>query len=77
MCLAVPMKIIKIDGTAAVVEAMGVEKTVDITLIEDPQINDKVIVHAGFAIEKLDPDTAKDIESTWNEYIELLEEEPN
>ena len=77
MCLAVPMKIIKINGTSAVVEAMGVEKTVDVSLIENPEINDKLIIHAGFAIEKLDPETAEEIEKTWEEYRELLEKEVN
>ena len=77
MCLAVPMKIIKINGTSAVVEAMGVEKTVDVSFIENPEINDKLIIHAGFAIEKLDPETAEEIEKTWEEYRELLEKEVN
>ncbi len=72
MCLAVPMKIIKIEGTSALVEAMGVEKTVDISLIENPALNDKVIVHAGFAIEKLDPLAAEEIEKTWDEYNDFL-----
>jgi hydrogenase assembly chaperone HypC/HupF len=75
MCLAVPMKIVKIEGTSAVVEAMGVERTVDLSLIENPEINDKVIIHAGFAIEKLDPETAEEIESTWNEYIEFMDKD--
>jgi hydrogenase assembly chaperone HypC/HupF len=77
MCLAIPMKIIKINGNSAIVEAMGVENTVDISLIEDPAINDKVIIHAGFAIEKLDFDTANDIEKTWEEYFESLEKKIN
>ena len=77
MCLAVPMKIIKIKDTSAVVEAMGVEKTVDVSLIENPKINDKLIIHAGFAIEKLDPETAEEIEKTWEEYSEFLEKEPS
>ena len=73
MCLAVPMTIKKINGSMAVVEAMGVEKDVDLSLIDDPKINDKVIIHAGFAIEKLDPEKAAEIEETWKEYIEVLE----
>ncbi len=73
MCLAVPMKIIKILGTSAVVEAMGVEQTVDISLIEDPAVNDKVIIHAGFAIEKLDPAAAEEIESVFSEYYASLD----
>ena len=73
MCLAYPMKIIKINGTSALVEAMGVEKDVDISLIENPEINDRLIIHAGFAIEKLSPEDADNVEKTWNELIEFLE----
>jgi hydrogenase assembly chaperone HypC/HupF len=77
MCLAVPMKIIKIDGKTALVQSMGVEQSVDISLIENPEINDKVIIHAGFAIEKLDPEEADDIERTWKEFTEFLAEKIN
>lgn len=74
MCLAVPMKIVKIDGSKAVVEAYGVERIVDITLINEPAVDDKVIIHAGFAIEKLDPEMAGDIEETWDQYVAFLKE---
>jgi hydrogenase expression/formation protein HypC len=77
MCLAIPMKIKKINGNTALVEAMGVENTVDISLIENPSIDDKVIIHAGFAIEKLDSETASDIEKTWEEYFSSLEQKIN
>ncbi len=75
MCLAVPMKIIKIDGHRAVAESHGVETVVDISLYPDVQIDDKVIVHAGFIIEKLDEEAAKEIEETWELYLRSLEEE--
>ena len=77
MCLAAPMKIIKINGRSALVQAMGVECSVDISLIEKPEINDRVIVHAGFAIERLNPEEAEEIEKTWKEYLEFLEEKTN
>jgi hydrogenase expression/formation protein HypC len=75
MCLAMPMIIKEINGSMALVEARGVEKNVDLSLIENPQINDKVIIHAGFAIEKLDPESAVEIDKTWNEYIEFMNKE--
>lgn len=68
MCLAVPMRVIKIEGNKAVVESRGVETMVDTTLYPDLALEDKVIVHAGFVIEKLDPGAAKDIEDAWREY---------
>lgn len=75
MCLAVPMKIIEIRGSRAVAEAYGVMKEVDITMVPDLRIEDKVIVHAGFVIEKLDPESAREIEETWDEYIKILDED--
>jgi len=73
MCLAVPMRVIKIEGNKAVVESHGVETLVDITLYPDLTLEDKVIVHAGFVIEKLDPEAARDIEDAWSEYEKALE----
>jgi len=75
MCLAIPMTVKRIEGTKAVVESMGVEKIVDIALSPDIKINDKVIVHAGFVIEVLDPEAAREIEATWEEYTTLMEKE--
>ena len=56
MCLGIPMKVVAVDpaGTGTV-ELDGVRHDVDLTLIESPRTGDHVIVHAGFAIERLDP----------------------
>ena len=59
MCLAIPGKIIKINGDKAVINYNGLEKSANISLV-DVQINDYVIVHAGFAIEKLPKEEAKE-----------------
>ena len=75
MCLAVPMKIIEIDGLYAVAEANGVRTDVNISLVPDLQRDEKVLVHAGFVIERLDENDARDIEETWNEYYAVLEKE--
>ncbi|HOT45026.1 MAG TPA: HypC/HybG/HupF family hydrogenase formation chaperone [Spirochaetota bacterium] len=75
MCLAVPMTITKIEGTRAVAEARGVETTVDISLMPDVKINDKVIVHAGFIIERLDEKEAREIDKVWDQYLEQLDKE--
>lgn len=73
MCLAVPMTIIRIEGDTAVAEAMGVETKVNIMLSPDIKIGDKVLIHAGFIIEKLDAQSAKEIEETWEEYLNSQE----
>lgn len=59
MCLAAPMEIVEIyeDGSAKV-SLDQVEYKVDMSLIDNPQKGEYVIVHAGFAIEKLDKDEA-------------------
>lgn len=59
MCLAVPMKVIVLkDDGGAVVEMDGATYDVDVSLVEAPRVGDYVIVHAGFAIEKLDREEA-------------------
>lgn len=55
MCLAVPMEITKIEGDVADVEVAGVKRQVRLDLIaEKPVVGDYVIVHAGFALNRLD-----------------------
>lgn len=59
MCLAVPMELKSIQGELGVVELGGARTEVRLTLLEDPQVGDFVIVHAGFAIQKLDREQAE------------------
>ena len=58
MCLAIPGKIIKINGETATIDYDGIAKEAKINLI-NPKIGDSVLVHAGFAIEILKPNTSK------------------
>ncbi len=74
MCLAVPMKVIKIDGDMAIAESKGVETKVNTSLVPDLKLNDMVIIHAGFIIEKLDPEEADIREKIWEEYEESIKE---
>lgn len=76
MCLAIPMTIVKIEGATAVAIANGVETEVNCAMTPDIKLNDKVLVHAGFVIEKLDPEQAKEIEETWEEYLKSIDETP-
>lgn len=62
MCLAIPGKIIKINGQIAVVDFSGAEKEINISLV-DAKRGDFIIVHAGFAIEKLKNENAKEIKT--------------
>lgn len=54
MCLAVPARIVSIDEIHAWAETMGVRQKVNIQLIDSPVPGDCILVHAGFAIEKID-----------------------
>ena len=60
MCLAVPMKIKKIEGDFAKAEAGKLTRTVNIQMLPLIKEGDYVIVHAGFALEKVDPEKAKE-----------------
>jgi len=72
MCLAIPLKLIEINGKKAVGEAMGMKRDVRVDFIKEPKIGDYVIVHAGFAIERLPEEQALlDIEA-WEEVSDAL-----
>ncbi|MFZ7113692.1 MAG: HypC/HybG/HupF family hydrogenase formation chaperone [Desulfatiglandales bacterium] len=58
MCLAIPSKILKIEGHDAVVDVEGIQRKASVLLLENVQIGDYVIVHAGFAIHRIDEDEA-------------------
>ena len=53
MCLAVPGKIVEINGNTAVIDYGGVKREARIDFIPDAKVGDYVIVHTGFAIEKV------------------------
>ena len=67
MCLAIPLKLIEINGKEAVAEAMGMTRKVRVDFIDKPQCGDYVIVHAGFAIERLPEKQALDDLEAWEE----------
>lgn len=67
MCLAVPMRITEIDGKEATVSSAGLSRKIRVDFIQDPKIGDYVIVHAGFAIERLPEQQARDDIMAWEE----------
>jgi len=68
MCLAIPAIVIELDEpNLAVIEIGGVRKQVSLMLVDDVAVGDYVLVHAGFAIEKVDEDEA-------NKTMDLLQE---
>ena len=67
MCLAVPLKIVEINGREAVAESMGMKRKIRVDFIDNPRVGDYVIVHAGFAIERLPEEQALADLETWEE----------
>lgn len=74
MCLAIPMKVKSIDGNIAKVEVGGTEYQANLDLMDNVKIGDYVIVHAGFAIEKLDEEAALESLEIWKEIAKYSEE---
>ncbi len=72
MCLAIPLKLVEIDGKTAVGEAMGMRREIRVDFIDRPQIGDYVIVHAGFAIERLPEQQALDDLEAWEDVRNAL-----
>ncbi len=60
MCIAIPGKVIKIDGYEALVDFGKVQKRVSTHLIEDIKIDDYILVHAGYGVVKIDEQEALD-----------------
>ncbi|OPX41503.1 MAG: HypC/HybG/HupF family hydrogenase formation chaperone [Thermoplasmata archaeon] len=54
MCLAIPAKIIEIKNDMAVVDMEGTKREASLLLLENPALGDYVMIHAGFAIHKID-----------------------
>ena len=54
MCLAIPSKIVKIENNMGMIDIEGVTRETSLLLVEDAKVGDYVIVHAGFAIRKID-----------------------
>lgn len=59
MCLAVPSRIIEIKNNVATVDVDGVRRDASLMLLDNVKLGDYVIVHAGFAISKVDEEAAR------------------
>lgn len=70
MCLAIPARIIQLEDDKAIVDAMGNQFKARTTLLPDVKLGDLVLVHAGFAITKIEEEEAK---KTW-QLIEEIDE---
>lgn len=74
MCLAIPMQIVEIDGYIARCHAKGIERDVSLFMLQDETLapDDYVMVHVGYAIQKV---SEQEAQSAWQLYDEVLEKE--
>ena len=72
MCLAVPLKIVSVEGNQAVGEAAGLTQKVRVDFLPGIKVGEYVMVHAGFAIEKLTPEQAAENLACIEEAIHAL-----
>ena len=60
MCLAIPVRVVKLLGeSTALVDLGGIRKEISLALVDDVQVGDYVILHVGYALSKLDPEEAE------------------
>ena len=77
MCVGVPMQIVEIQYPTGIAEAKGVKREIGLQLIPEDSIDigDYVIVHVGFAIEKVDKERAAEIWEALEEVLAMIDEE--
>lgn len=71
MCLAVPVKIISIDGEQAEVDIGGVSRKVNIALTPEAQVGDYVLLHTGYAINVLNEEEAQETLSLLSRMVDV------
>lgn len=67
MCLAIPARVLSVNGLRAVVSALGFEDDVDVRLVPEVRAGEYVLVHAGFAIQKVQEGVATELTALWSE----------
>jgi hydrogenase expression/formation protein HypC len=72
MCLAIPSKIVKIENNVATIDIDGVRREASLLLLEDPKVGEYVIVHAGFAINKINEEHALESLKLLREAVSLI-----
>jgi len=70
MCLAIPGKIVELDGVNALVDFDGIKQKIIVALVQNPEVGKYVIVHAGYAIEMMNEKEAFESIEQWREIAE-------
>jgi hydrogenase expression/formation protein HypC len=69
MCLAIPARIISIEEDKATVDFGGVTRVISLALLPDTVVGDYVLVHTGYAIQKVDREEAEKTLDLWHEIL--------
>lgn len=69
MCLAMPAKVLSVNGDEAEVDFGGAVRKTNISMV-DAKVGEYVIIHAGFAIQKVDEEEARETLMLWDEFLE-------
>ncbi|ADD02859.1 hydrogenase assembly chaperone hypC/hupF [Thermoanaerobacter italicus Ab9] len=77
MCIAVPSKVLKIEGKIAETELGGVIRRVSIEMVPEVKVGDYVMVHAGLAISIVNKEEAEMERELWEELMEVLQDATN
>ncbi len=73
MCLAIPMRLIERGELEGVVEIDGVRRRICLMLLPDAEVGEFVLVHTGYAIQRIDENEAQETLALLREYIEKTE----
>lgn len=73
MCLSIPGKVISVNGDKAVVSVGGTEYEASLQLLDDVKVDDYVLVHTGFAIQKISEEEAIETLKVFNEFDDMNE----
>jgi len=76
MCLGIPMQIKSIIDDTAICEMEGIRREASLMLVEDARVGDFVLIHAGFAMEKLDPGEAETTLALFRQLIAAAPDAP-
>lgn len=71
MCLSVPAQVMKIDGDTAEVSVGGTIMNANLSMVDDIHVGDYILLHTGFALQKIDAEEAEETLKTFHEFDEL------
>ncbi len=70
MCLAIPLKLIKINDDIGTIESEGIRRKVNLSLVENPKLGDFIVMHAGFAITIMDQEEGEKTLALISDWLE-------